>query len=129
MNLLDAAFESCKMVHKTTQNDSYGSEVTAWVFGATFDAAIVFDSSIQARTAQAMGVKSLYTVTTRRAKVLEYHEVFQRISDGKFFRVTSDGDDKYTPVSATLDMRQVTAEEWIVPGEVTEAANEQSASS
>lgn len=130
MSLLDAAFESCKMVHKTTQNDSYGSEVTAWVFGATFDAAIVFDSSIQARTAQAMGVKSLYTVTTRRTKVLEHHEVFQRVSDGKFFRVTSDGDDKYTPASTSLDMRQVTAEEWIVPGEVTEATtNEQSASS
>lgn len=127
MKLLDDAFEPCKMVHKTTQNDSYGSEVASWVFGATFDAAIVFDSSIQARTAQAQGVTSLYTVTTRRTKVLEYHDVFQRASDGKFFRVTSDGDDKYTPSSATLDMRQVTAEEWTVPGEVT--SNGQSAGS
>ena len=127
MSLLTDAFESCTMIHKTTQNDGYGGEVTAWVEGASFDAAIVFDSSIQARTAQAQGVTSLYTVTTRRTKVLEYHDVFKRASDGKFFRVTSDGDDKYTPTSATLDMRQVTAEEWTVPGEVTR--NEQSAGS
>lgn len=126
MSLLTDAFEPCKMIHKTTQNDGYGGEIVAWVAGASFDAAIVFDSSIQARTAQAQGVTSLYTVTTKRTKVLEYHDVFQRVSDGKIFRVTSDGDDKYTPASATLDMRQVTAEEWIVPGEVS---NEQSASS
>lgn len=126
MSLLSEAFESCTMIHKTTQNDGYGGEVAAWVKGASFQAAITFDSSIQGRTAQAMGVKSLYTVTTKRAKVLEHHEVFQRDSDGKYFRVTSDGDDKFTPASATLDMRQVTAEEWIVPGEVS---NEQSAGS
>jgi hypothetical protein len=59
-------------------------------------------------------VTSLYTVTTSRAIVLEYHDVFRRESDGKIFRVTSDGDDLYTPKSAGLDMRQVTAEEWVL---------------
>ena len=70
---------------------------------------------MEARVAQSQGVKSMYTVTTKRNKVLEYHEVFRRERDGKLFRVTSDGDDKFTPDSATLDMRQVTAEEWEVP--------------
>ncbi len=50
---------------------------------------------------------------------LEYHEVFKRLRDGKFFRVTSDGDDKHTPASASLNMRQVTAEEWELTGEIT----------
>lgn len=115
MSLLTDAFETCTMLHKTTQDDGYGGEVAAWVDGATFQAAIAFDSSMQARVAQSHGVKSLYTVTTKRNKVLEYHEVFRRERDGKLFRVTSDGDDKFTPDSATLDMRQVTAEEWEVP--------------
>lgn len=115
MSLLTDAFETCTMLHKTTQDDGYGGEVAAWVDGATFQAAITFDSSMQARVAQSQGVKSLYTVTTKRNKVLEYHEVFRRERDGKLFRVTSDGDDKFTPDSATLDMRQVTAEEWEVP--------------
>lgn len=115
MSLLTDAFETCTMLHKTTQDDGYGGEVAAWVDGATFQAAITFDSSMEARVAQSQGVKSMYTVTTKRNKVLEYHEVFRRERDGKLFRVTSDGDDKFTPDSATLDMRQVTCEEWEVP--------------
>ena len=115
MSLLNDAFEACTMLHKTSADDGYGGETTVWVDGATFQAAITFDSSMEARTAQSQGVKSLYTVTTRKSKVLEYHEVFRRNRDGKLFRVTSDGDDKATPDSATLDMRQVTAEEWEVP--------------
>lgn len=120
MSLLSDALEcECTMIHKTTQLDGYGSEITTWVEGATFNAAINFDSSIEARTAQAQGVTSLYTVTTHRSKVLEYHDVFRRNSDGKIFRVTSDGDDKFTPKSATLDMRQVSAEEWLLTGEIS----------
>lgn len=113
MSLLSDAMTQCIMMHKTTQDDGYGGEITVWQDGASFDAAITFDTSIEARTAGAQGVTSLYTITTRKAKVLEFHEVFRRVSDGKIFRVTSDGDDKYTPASATLNMRQVTAEEWV----------------
>lgn len=112
MSLLNEAMTQCVMMHKTTGDDGYGGETTRWIDGASFDAAISFDTSMEARTAGAQGVTSLYTVTTRKNKVLEYHEVFRRISDGKIFRVTSDGDDKYTPASAMLNMRQVTAEEW-----------------
>lgn len=115
MSLLTEAMEQCVMMHKTTADDGYGGEITSWEDGAHFEAAIVFDSSIQARTAENQGVTSLYTVTTKREKTLEYHEIFRRLADGKIFRVTSDGDDKFTPASATLDMRQVSAEEYILP--------------
>lgn len=113
MSLLSEAMETCVMMHKTTEDDGYGGEITRWRDGASFNAAITFDTSMQARTAGVQGVTSLYTVTTRKNKVLEYHEVFRRASDGKIFRVTSDGDDKYTPASASLNMRQCTAEEWV----------------
>lgn len=113
MSLLNDAFTQCQMLHKISSDDKLGSDTgTRWVRGATFDAAIVFDLSIEAATAQAQGVSSVYTVTTHRSKVLEYHEVFQRLEDGKIFRVTSDGDDKATPRSTALDMRQVSAEEY-----------------
>ena len=79
---------------------------------------------MQARIAQAQKVSSLYTVTTARSKVLEYHEVFRRLRDGKIFRVTSDGDDKYTPRAAGLDMRQVTAEEYEPVGYAPSSAKE-----
>lgn len=115
MSLLSDAMESCVMLNKTVRKDGYGGYVTTWTEGAEFDAAIVFDTSIQARQAEAQGVTSRYTVTTSKKLTLEYHDVFRRNGDGKIFRVTSDGDDKFSPQSSTLDMRQVQAEEWSLP--------------
>lgn len=115
MSLLDEAMEKCILLDKTTAPDDYGGYTLTWVDGAEFYAAIVFDTSLEARVADKQGVTSLYTITTRRNLTLEYHDVFRRLKDGKIFRVTSDGDDKYTPGSANLDMRQVTAEEWSLP--------------
>lgn len=115
MSLLSEAMSQCVMMNKQTSDDGYGGYITTWQDGAQFDAAIVFDTSIEARRADFEGVSSLYTVTTGRALTLEYHDVFRRLTDNKIFRVTSDGDDKFTPPSANLDMRQVTAEEWELP--------------
>ena len=111
MSLLDEMMDECVFLSKKIVDDGYGGYKNAWTPGASFKAAIVFDTSIEARTAEVQGVHSLYTVTVSKKLMLEYHDVFKRIKDGKFFRVTSDGDDKFTPESASLDMRQVTAEE------------------
>lgn len=115
MSLLTDAMQECVMIDKTTVPDGYGGFTPTYSEGATFYAAIVFDTSMEARTAEKQGVTSLYTVTTTRRLVLEYHDIFKRKEDNKIFRVTSDGDDKYTPKSATLDMRQCTCEEYVLP--------------
>lgn len=117
MSLLDDTYEDYTILNKNKTADGYGGTTTSWAEGAVIRGAIVFDSSMQARVAQAQGVSSVYTLTTKRNVVLEYHEVLRRNRDGKIFRVTSDGDDKFTPKSATLDMRQVTCEEWVLPPE------------
>ena len=119
MSLLSEAMDKCTMLDKTTVPDGYGGYDTTYKEGAEFDAAITFDTSIQARTAEKEGVSSLYTVTTNKSITLEYHDVFRRESDKKIFRVASDGDDKFTPNSASLNMRQVTAEEYILNGHIT----------
>lgn len=115
MSLLSEAMEACQMIDKTTVDDGYGGFIPTWVDGAKFSAAIVLDNSIEAKMAEAQGVTGLYTVTTNKNINLQYHDVFKRSGDGKIFRVTSDGDDKHTPNSAGLNMRQVSAEEWILP--------------
>ena len=115
MSLLTEQMEECVMLDKTTAPDGYGGYVSRYVDGAPFIAAITFDTSMEARVAEQQGVTSMYTVTTGKELTLEYHDVFRRIKDNKIFRVTSDGDDKYTPASASLNMRQVTAEEWKLP--------------
>lgn len=114
--LLQEAMEKCVMLNKQTASDGYGGYMTTWADGAEFDAAIVLDTSIEARTAAKQGVTALYTITTSKALNLQYHDVFRRQEDGKTFRVTSDGDDKKTPASALLDMRQVSAEEFMLGG-------------
>lgn len=112
MSLLEQAFEDFVILNKIRTDDGYGGSIVQWVDGITIQGAMVFDNSIQARTGMAMGVSSVYTLTTKRSLVLDYHDVLRRVSDGKIFRVTSDGDDKFTPASAGLDMRQVSCEEW-----------------
>ena len=115
MSLLTDAMEACRIMDRHTSDDGYGGYNQIYVEGAEIDAAIVLDSSMQARVAEKQGVTALYTITTKRNVNLQYHDIIKRVRDEKVFRVTSDGDDKYTPRASTLDMRQVSAEEWVIP--------------
>lgn len=115
MSLLDEAMENFIIQDKTTTADGYGGYSTAWTDGAPIKAAAVIDASTEGRMAQAMGVTGIYTITTKKNINLQYHDVLKRERDGKIFRITSDGDDKKTPSSANLNMRNVSAEEWSLP--------------
>ena len=117
MSLLTAAYETCQYINKAKVPDGEGGMMTVWTDGALFEAAIRLDSSMEARIGEVQGVTALYTVITERSINLQYHEVIRRLSDGKIFRITSDGDDKKTPESATLNMRSVSAEEWSLPSD------------
>ena len=117
MSLLDEFTEKCTMIEKRRVSDGYGGYTTEYYDGISFKAAIINPNEIQQRVAQVEGVTALYTITTTKDLNLQYHDVLKRESDGKIFRVKSDGDDKKTPKSATLNMRQVSAEEWSLPNE------------
>ena len=112
MSLINEAMTEVVMLEKVHREDGEGGFITEWKDGVEFQAAITFDSSMQARTAQKQGVTSLYTITTGKNAKLEFHDVIRRTSDGKIFRITSDGDDKHTPARASFQFLQVTAEEW-----------------
>ena len=113
MSLLSNAMEKCVLLNKRRVNDPEGGYITKGEEGAEFDAAIVFDNSMEARTAEKAGVASRYTVSVPKGIQLEYHDVFKRQRDNKIFRVTSDGDDVQTPASASFQFLQVEAEEWV----------------
>lgn len=115
MSLLEKSFEDVVLLEKTNKSDGEGGFFVSWIDGIRIKAAITLDTSIQARTAEKQGVTSIYTVVTKKNANLQYHDVLRRERDGKIFRITSDGDDKATPTSATLNMRVVTAEEWSLP--------------
>lgn len=117
MSLLDDAFETFEILDKTTMEDGYGGIITSYVAGAKFQAVAVFNNSTEARIAAVQGAVDRYRITTRKTVILQYHDVIRRISDGKIFRVTTDGDDVKTPPSAALNMRQVDAQEWELDAE------------
>jgi hypothetical protein len=112
MSLIDDSKELCVLVEKTRLPDGEGGFATSWTDGPEFMASIWFNSSMEAKVAESQGVTSLYTVTTDKNAILSYHDVFRRKSDGKIFRVTSDGDDRLTPERATFSFSQCDAEEW-----------------
>jgi len=112
MSLLTERFTDFVIINKSYIDDGYGGTTTAWTEGATIQGAMVHDSDLQSKIAEVMVSKNLYTFTVRKSVELDYHTVLKRVSDSKIFRLTSNSDDKKTPPSATLDMRQYSAEEF-----------------
>jgi len=121
MTMIEESMESCAIMQRVRVPDGEGGFITQWTQGAEFKASITFDSSMQARIADKQGVTSMYTVTTAKNAKLDFHDVIKRLSDGKVFRITSDGDDKQTPARAMFGQYlQVTAEEWVIPASEAE---------
>lgn len=113
--LIDDFKTACVLMVEGDTPDGEGGYKTGWTDGAAFDAAIIHTNTTEAKTAEKQGAASRYNVYTDKNTLLKYHDVFKRLSDGKIFRVTSDGDDVQTPQRATFQFSQVTAEEYTLP--------------
>jgi hypothetical protein len=112
MSLLSEAMTDFVIINKSYVDDGYGGTTVTWTEGATIKGAMVHNSDLQSRIAEVMVSQNLYTFTVGREIELDYHTVVKRVSDNKIFRLTSNSDDKKTPPSATLNMRQYSAEEF-----------------
>lgn len=112
VGLMNDFVEDCTLIEKTRIPDGEGGWTHVWRDGMVFQAAITYDTTLNARVAESEGMKATYTVTTEKTMPLDFHDVFRRNRDGQVFRVTSQGDDKRTPRSATFQVSQVAAEEW-----------------
>lgn len=110
--LIDCMMVPCVFIEQKRTPDGSGGYRTTWEDGKTFKAAIIRDTSTEARIAEAAGTVEMYTVTVSRSVHLKYHAVIKRLSDGKTFRITSDNAEKKTPVCTALDIAQSSAEAW-----------------
>lgn len=115
MDLITEAMEDTYIMDKRSVLNEYGGTDSYYEEGALIKVAYTLDTSTAARIAAQEGIKNRYTLTTRKAVILKAPDVLKRVRDGKIFRVTSDGSDNNTPDSAGLDIRQVEAEEWVIP--------------
>lgn len=112
MSLIDCMMVPCVFMVKKVTQDGSGGHVTNWENGEPLKAAIVRDSSTEARIAEAAGTVEMFTITVSRSVRLQYHDVIKRLSDGKTFRITSDNADMKAPACTALDIAQSTAEAW-----------------
>lgn len=116
MSLIEEAAELFAFMDKAHTPDGLGGFTVTWTEGAEFKASLRLDSSIQAKRAEAEGVRDIYTVFTSRDVKLVSQDVILRKETGETFRVTANSDDNKTPRSAGLNLRAVSAEKWELIG-------------
>lgn len=92
-------------------DDGYGGQKASWTPGATFEATVTLDDSIEMKVAQAQGVKGVYRVTKSRSVKLPWHTVFQSADGENTYRVTSRKENS-APSSASFDISYVSAEDY-----------------
>jgi SPP1 family predicted phage head-tail adaptor len=112
------------MLDKISVPDGYGGKTTQWIDGAEVDIAISSPMPTEVIAAQQHGNRVDFDITTKKNLVLEYHDVFKRIADGKIFRITEADEDNVTPDRATFQIRKAKAEEWVLTGEYIPKENE-----
>lgn len=110
--LIDCMTVPCVFMEKKQVPDGSGGHRTTWEDGEPLKAAIVRDTSTEARIAEAAGTVEMYTVTVSRSVHLKYHDVIKRLSDGKTFRITSDNSEKKALPCTALSIAQSNAEAW-----------------
>lgn len=115
MSLLDSMMEKCVILNHARVDDAYGSSVDTWTDGSEFDATIIKNSTTEAVIAEKQGITEVFTVVTKKSFLLDYHDVFRRVSDGQIFRVTSMAKDSEAPEASTVKIAKATAEKWVLP--------------
>lgn len=113
--LWETFLTECTMQTVQVVSDGQGGVTSTWADSDTFQAAIVKNASIAERLAEKQGVSATYTITTPETITLQFHDVFKRNSDNRYFIVTSNYVDSKPPKVATFTFNQVTAEEWNKP--------------
>jgi len=111
--LYEAFFKDYVFMEKTHVPDAEGGNYVTWVPGkVVFSAAVVKNSSLQARIAEQEGVTNVFDVVTEKKNLLEFHDVIKRVEDDQIYRITSNSKDIVTPDTATFQLAKATCEEW-----------------
>ena len=110
MSLLNQMMEDCRILNHVREDDDYGGYKETWTEGARFRAAIAKVTSAEQLVAEKQGVSESFTVVVNKSMVLDYHDVFKRLSDNALFRVTSRTVDSTAHPASTVQIAKVTAE-------------------
>lgn len=107
--------EDCQILNHIRVDTAMGGYKDTWEPGVTFKAAIAKDDSAEQKVAEQQGLAEAFTVVVNQSFSLDYHDVFQRLSDNAIFRVTSRTLDSTAHPASTVKIAKVTAERWSLP--------------
>lgn len=114
MSLIAEMMESCKIMNRARLDDGLGGYTETWTEGATFNAAIIKETSTETQIAEKQGVKEIFSVVAQSGFDLDYHDVFKRLSDGQIFRVTGRLADSEAPERSTVKIGKAPVEKWVL---------------
>lgn len=111
MALFDEAFLGTFLFQvKQIVPNGMGGFDDVYADGEEFKGSLVMDTSTEARTAEKLGVTSLYTLTVPVDVPLDYGERFKDVETGTEYRITSRKKEKQTPTMASFQFQQFNVE-------------------
>lgn len=115
LSLLTQMMEDFQTLNRVRTDDGYGGYHETWTPGVTFKAAVSKNMTTEQQIAEKQGISEAFTVVVNDTLVLDYHDVFKRLSDNAIFRVTSKTTDSTAHPASTVRIAKVTAERWELP--------------
>lgn len=111
MALYEDAFPSVFVFReKTKVPNGMGGFDEKYTDGEEFKGSLVMDTSSEARTAEKLGVTSLYTLTVPVDVPMEYGDRFKDTETGAEYRITSRKKEKQTPAIASFQFQNFSVE-------------------
>lgn len=111
MNLVEKMKEDFVFINKITITGPFGTE-TKWEDGEHFSAAIVYQSSTDARIAEVEHNIANWEITTDINIELKEEDIIKRSATGKVFEISQPNEDLQTPTIATFKFRKAFAKEF-----------------
>lgn len=117
MNLIESMMEDAVIMQPTdSASDGEGGQNVQYQSGERIRAIFAMTNALKVTAAEKAALDNAFTITTLRETPLQFHDIIRRESDGRYFRITSNGNDRKTPAkSAIYPFSQVDAEEWRLP--------------
>ena len=103
-------YEDCQIIDYVSKPDGYGGVKWEQIPGAPFRAGIFLNNSNEAVIAGRVGNKAIFTVQTDLNVELEQNDVILRKKDGRMYRIMGNAIDMTTPLVASDQYREVSAE-------------------
>ena len=114
-NALVQMMSECRILNRTTAKDGFGGYRETFTEGNTFRAAIAKTRAVDQQIAEKDRLGEEFTVVVDEGTILNYHDVFKRLSDNAIFRVISNSTDSTAHPASTVRIARVAAERWVIP--------------